>query len=598
MLKLLSLNFKFIYLVILLNLALILYIYWGVFSLELQGDTWQYAWAYIKAYGNAMFNEDFWRNMRTSLGGSTLTFDVIKDLFGLNALAYYSIAVLLKFISVILWYLFINKLCRNGFVALVCSLLLSASFAGVEATHWVFNMYAYIGLIFITSSIYIGLNLPTNFNLKTWSVSFLLACLGVWYATMRTSGFIIIILAWSLYKLVTLRSKNSLNNLIFWFVGFIIFILIDKFLLGQMESDYSQKYIIGVGFESFWYQINLSKFDFLLSPTTNLGVVLLPDMTWFNLDFPKSFSFLGSSQLRSVIMPSLFIFGVITWVITGVFSKRKDIATRLTPKFFSLFSFGLLWTLVVYLVLKQGPLNFTSWINLALTLFGGYFMIICTFLVLTKELPTHLKDLFLITLLWSTSFLLLPLFMNGGPVLGTYHRYLITTGPSVPLFLAGILTLGYYFQSKLLRVTTLCLIVLMIFSHAVNTKAFFDNKALAHNRFLANNIWQKFTEIVPNKIEFSKSSPPILWFESAENQLDKETLFETLYFGFLFRTSLKYGWDPHMGTGLYYENYPDLVKYIKANPKSIVNLYGIRMEQQSLVNVTEKIKQKLLLDEE
>lgn len=579
-------NFKFILLPLFLNLALILYIYQSAFLLEIQGDTWQYAWGYIVAYGDTLFNQDSWRNLHTSLAGSYLTFALIKDFFGLSAIAYYSIAVILKFLTVAAFFFLVRKLTNNNLASFLGSILLSVSFAGVEATHWVFNMYAYIGLIFITLSILAYIDLPENFTFKKWLVSFTFACIGVWYATMRTNGIIPLIIAWSFYKFITLRSKSSKINLIFWIVGFAVFILIDKFLLGQMETDYSQKHIIGAGLQAFQIQIANSKFDFLLSPASNLGTVILPDMTWLIFNFPKIFSFLGTKPLSSVVLPSFLIFSFISWALASIFPKKRRIL---------IFSLGLFWTIIVFFISKLGPLNFTSWLTLVLTLFGGYFMSLCLYLVFIKGMPPNLKDLFLLSFLWSFVFLLLPEFQNGGPILGTYQRYLVTTAPAVPMFVAGLISVSFLYKNNFFRVLILLVAVLMIFTHATATKAFFDHKAVVHNRQLSAKIWQQFTEIVPNKPEYAKENPPTIWFEAADNRLDQETLFETIYFGFLFQANIKYHWDPQHGASLYNnDNYTDLTANIKKDPKILDNFYAARMENQSLINITEKMKEKII----
>lgn len=591
-------NIKLVLLSISLNLALILYLYQGVFLLELQGDTWQYAWAYIVAYGDTLFNQDGWRNLHSSLAGSSLTFALIKDFFGLSAIAYYSISVILKFLTVIAFYFLAKKLTNNILASLVASLLLSASFAGVETTHWVFNMYAYIGLIFVILSVITALNLPENFTVKKWLISFSFACIGVWYATMRTNGIIPVIIIWSFYKFITLRSRSSKMNLIFWIVGFAVFIVIDKFLLGQMESDYSQKHIIGAGLQAFQTQIASSKFDFLLSPASNISLAILPDMTWSSFNFPKIFSFLGNKPSTAIFLPSFLIFSFFSWVLTSVFPQKKRVL---------IFALGLFWTIIVLFISKLGPLNFSSWLNLVLTLFGGYFMCICLFLITLKELPSNLKTLFLLSFLWSFVFLLLPEFQSGGSVLATSHRYLVTTAPVASLFIAGLISISFIYKKNFFRVLIFFITFSMIFAHATQTKAFFDRKAMVHNRELAAKIWQQFTQIVPNKPQYMKNDDPrvdligngrapTLWFESAGNFIDRETLFETLYFGFLFRTSLKYGWYVHSGTGLYYENYPDLIKDIKKNPQLLDDFYALRMENQSLVDITKEAKLKINMD--
>lgn len=578
-------NIKCVLLPVLLNLALILYLYQGVFLLELQGDTWQYAWGYIVSYGNTLFNMDSWRNLHTSLAGSYLTFALIENTFGLNAIAFYSISVILKFLTVIVFYFLTKKLTNNIPASLIASFLLSVSFAGIEATHWVFNMYAYIGLIFIILSILTGVDLPKNFSFKKWLLSFSFACIGVWYATMRTNGIIPLIIAFSFYKFITIRSKDSKMNLIFWIVGFAVFILIDKYLLGQMETDYSQTHIIGAGIHAFQVQVASGKFDFLLSPALNLGNVILPDMTWLALDFPKMFSFFGTKPLNSVILPSFLIFSLIALVITSAFSKKKRVL---------IFSLGLFWTIIVFFISKLGPMNFSSWLNLVLALFGGYFMCICLFLFTLKELPYNLRNLFLISFLWSFAFLLLPEFQNGGSTFGTVHRYLVTTAPAVSLFVAGLITISFLYKKNFLSVLILLVTFFMIINHATQTKAFFDRKAMVHNRPLAAKIWQQFTEIVPNKPEYVKDNPPSIWFESSDDPIDHETLFETLYFGFLFRTNLKYHWDPQHGASAYNsDNYPDLIINMKKDPKKLDDFYAVRMENQSLINITGKMKEKI-----
>lgn len=580
-------------LVFFLNLLLILFIYKSAFTLEFQGDGWQYAWFHKIYFGHNVFSPESLKQLRSSLGGSFLTFGLIENNFGLNALVFYTISVILKFISVITFYFLIKKLTNNYLASLIGSLLLSATLAGIEATHWVFNMYAYIGLIFIMLSILIGLELPENFKVKRWLASFLFACVGVWYATMRTNGIIPLIIAWSFYKFMTLRSKSSRMNLIFWIVGFAIFILVDKFLLGQMETSYSRQYIIGEGLRAFQTQIALGKYDFLFSSASNLGVVILPDITWFSFNFPKIFSFFGGGEFGSVILPSVVIFTFISWILTKAFQKSTG---KIPPKLIPLFSCGLVWTLLVYFTSLLATANFPSWVNLIMTLFGGYFMVLSLFLIIIKETPGYLKDLSLLTLLWSFVYLLLPLFQNGGPTLGTSHRYLVTTAPAVPMFMAGLITLSSVYKNNLLKNLTLIIAFLMIFAHATQTKAFFDRKADVHNRAVSNQLWQQFKNIVPDKEEYT-DNPPTLFFISADNSRDQQTLFESLYFGFIFRVGIDYGWRPDHVNALYTNgDYTNLIKDIKKNPKLLDEFYAVRLENQSLMDITKIARQQIAVD--
>lgn len=589
-------KYKFLIAALILNLLLILFVYQSVFLLELQGDTWQYAWGHQIYYGSNVFSELSLAGMRTSLGGASLTFGLIQNHFGLSSIVYYSISVFLKFLTVVCFYLLAKKLTGNFFASLAASLVLSVTYAGIEATHWVFNMYAYIGLIFVLLSVLTSIDLPVKFNVKKWFISYLLACAGVWYATMRTSGVIPLILVFALIKVFTIRSKDSFKNLFFWIGGFIVFILIDKFLLGQMESDYSRYYIIDMGIQSFKSQIALSKYDFFLSPAINLGSVILPDVTWAYFDFQKTFSFFGASKTRSVILPSFLMFSAISWIISKALSKTKKKIFGVDANFLLFFQIGLLWTFIVYFVSKLGAVNFPSTENLVMTLFGGYVLCLSLAFIVIKEVPGNLKNLFLISFFSSFLYLLLPGFQNGGPIFGTYHRYMVSTAPSIPLFFAGLMTLAFLFKSNYLRGLTIAIVILMIFSHGFRTKAFFDRKAQVHNRYLQAKIWDGFTRVVPNKPEYAMKNPPVIWFETADNRLDQETLFESLFFGFLFQASIKYGWDPHSGTGMYYQNYPELKEYIKKNPDKLDVLYGVRIQDQSVVDVTEKLKQKIAED--
>lgn len=590
-----SRDFKLFLLVFFLNLFLILFIYKSVFSLEFQGDGWQYAWGHHVYYKN-VFSQESLKGMRTSLGGASLTFGLIENNFGLNPLVFYSISVILKFLSVLVFYFLVKRLTGKFLPSLIATLLLSATFAGIEATHWVFNMYAYIGLIFIMLSILIGIDQPVNYSFKRWLASFLFASAGIWYATMRTNGIIPLILAWSIYKVITLKSKSSVTNLISWIVGLTIFISVDKLLLGQMESDYSSKYIIGAGLQAFQSQIAASKYDFILSSFANLGIVMLPDVTWASINFPKIFSFFGETPMRFVILPFLLIFAVICWILSSLFAEEKKTNSWIKLKFIPIFLLGMLWSLIVLLISKLGPLNLSSWVTLAFTLFGGYFAILCLSLIFIQEVPGNLKDLFFLAFFWFFVFLLLPLFQNGGVILGTYHRYMATTAPSVPLFMAGLLTLVFKYKNEFARISVLLIVILMFFSHAVNTKAFFDRKASVHSRTISDRVWHQLLKIIPNKPDY-RDNPPTMFFASADNPLDQETLFESVYFGLGFRFGVDYNWRPdHVGAIYNQGDYLNLVKDVKKNPKLLDDFYAVMIQNQNLFDITKQVKEKLTSD--
>src|SRR3989338_11373269 len=90
-----------ILLALIINLIIILFAYQSVFRLDLEGDTWQYVWGHQISYGSNVFGEESLKGMRSSLGGASLTFGLIQNHFGTNPLVYYTISVILKFLSVV-----------------------------------------------------------------------------------------------------------------------------------------------------------------------------------------------------------------------------------------------------------------------------------------------------------------------------------------------------------------------------------------------------------------------------------------------------------------------------------------------------------------
>lgn len=600
-----SRNYLPFFLVILFNTIVILFVYGSVFRLEFEGDSWFYGWGHQVYYGSNVFSPLSLKGMRSSLGGASLTFGLIQNAFGLYAVVYYTISVVVKILSVVVFYVLINKLTKSFMPSFIASLLLAMTAVGVEATHWVFNMYAYIGLIFIMISIITCIELPTKFTVKRWLLSFLSACTGVWYATMRTNGVIPLILFWSFYQLLTLRTRSSKLNFAFWVIGIIVFILVDKFILGQMESDYSRKYIINQGLQAFKSQIEIYKYDFLFAPTSNLGLVMFPDTIWSSFNFPKVFSFLGSGVVRTVILPSFLIFVIFSWILSRSLSRTKNEIHSwssvyygkfwLNSSFLLIFELSLLWTLAVYFVLKLSPVNFPSWENLTMALFGGFFIISCIFLVTNKNVPTHLKNLFLITGSWSLVFLLLPTFQNGGAVFGTYHRYMVTTAPAVPMYIAGLLSLSLVYKSLPLQIVLFLVIIPMFFYHATSAKAFFDRKAVSHNREVSRRIWRQFQELVPNKPQYL-TQPPAIFFEAADNPVDQDTLFESLAFGYDFRADLFLQWPHNQQTYIYNNgNFKDLILTVKKNPEILNEFYAVKVEDQRLINITDEVKRRIVL---
>lgn len=592
----LSKNIKSIILILLINLGLLLYVYQGVFSLQFEGDSWFYGWGHKIYYENNVFSPLSLQGMHTSLAGASLTFGLIENHFGLNAIVFYTISVLLKLVSVMAFYFLVKKITNNFFISFIASSLLSVTFAGVEATHWVFNMYAYIGLTFVIISMIIGLDLPEKFTFKKWFFSFFFACLGVWYATMRVNGIIPLVIIWAIYKFIALRSKSSKKNLIFWIVGLFIFILIDKFALGQMESDYSRVYIINEGIKSINNQLSIKKYDFLLSSATNLGAVILPDITWNLFNFFKVFSSFGLSVYTSIIFSSFLLFSLITTIFTSMIYETKKILNWSNPFFIKTIAGGFLYTLVVLIISKMGSVNFPSWPTLVMTLFGGYMFILCLSFIFSKKVSPDLRDLFFLAFFWFFLFLLLPLFQNGGPIFGTYHRYMATTAPSVPLFMAGLLILAFKSKNQFARLLVLGLIFIMFFSHAFSAKAFFDRKAVAHNRTVSNRIWKQLAAIIPNKPQY-RIQPPAVFFAAADNPIDQETLFESLSYSYDFRSDLEFGWPHNQQSYLYNSsNYKDLLAEIKKNPKLLDDFYALMVQDQNLFDITKQVKDKIASD--
>ncbi|OGM33528.1 hypothetical protein A3D00_00140 [Candidatus Woesebacteria bacterium RIFCSPHIGHO2_02_FULL_38_9] len=568
--------------VVISNFLLILFLYKSVFSLQVQGDTWQYAFNQEVRYGNSLFTSDSLRALRTSLGGSYLTFSLIKLTFGLNSLVFYTISVILKFISVVAVYLFIKKLTQNRIVGFLCSLLLSASYVGIEATHWVFNMYAYVGLIFIVLGMTIALDLPKKFDLRRWFFSFGLVSIGIWFASMRTNGIILIILLWSLIKVFLLKSDSSRKNFFHWLLGFIVLFLVYKNILGLFERDYSN-YIWSQWWSAFGQYLKINKYDFLLSPIANVGHVITPDSWVSSLNlYQRFYPIFGPTKFKAIIFPSFLIFVAVSWLLSKLFSKKR--------KVFSLTLFlGVFWTALTTLIYKSGPANFPSSDELIFTILGWYFLSwsLSFFLVMPKK-----GNAFFFAFFWAFSFMLVPIVLNQGNIFGTLHRYFVTTSVALPLFFSGILALALSDRRKIVKLIILSFFLSVVFLNGFYTKSFFDYESKLHNRALAARIWKEFTQIVPNDQKYV-NNPPTLWLE-AKNNLDRGILLESLQFGLDQRLGYIYHWEPNNMNNLYNDNYNLLVSNARKNPKILENFYAIRLENGSLKDISNEVKDDLL----
>lgn len=577
-------KFTFFILVAVLNFILICFVYRSAFSLQLEGDTWQYAWTYRIAFGNSLFTPDTMRALKTSLGGSTLAFALVSNTFGLSGTAYYTVSVILKFLTVLAFYWLAYKLTRNKFASFVSSLLLSATFVGIEATHWVFNMYGYIGLIFIILGLTTALDLPEKFNFKKWFFSFVLIAVGIWFGPMRTTGIILVVLAWCLYKIVNLRTKESVKNFLIWLGAFSILYFAYKRYLGLFEQDYSI-YIWNTWWDAFNQYLKIGKYDFLLSPVTSIGRLILPDAWVYSTDFFKIFSpMFGLTNIRAIGVPMFIVYLIFSLGLSTLVSQKRKVFLT------SIFLLGIIWSILVFIVYKAGPVNFPAYQDLMLTLWGGYFLSWClSFVIVLKSKDNFLKDTFFIAFMWSFSFILVPLALNRGNVFGTLHRYYVISAATMPLFIAGTLTLVFKGGRNLIKVIILALVFFMIIINGYYTKQFFDTKALAHSYPVSTRVWSEFSQIVNNPVHMAKS--PTIWFE-VKDAKDGDILLESILFGLSFKAGIYYGWDPHT-MSLYYQNYPSLKADVKKNPKILDEFYAIRVRDGSLVNITNEIKKDL-----
>lgn len=223
-------------------------------------------------------------------------------------------------------------------------------------------------------------------------------------------------------------------------------------------------------------------------------------------------------------------------------------------------------------------------------------MIINIYLIFAKNTPPHLKNLFFLSFFWSFLFLLLPLFQNGGPLLGTYHRYMATTAPSVALFVAGLLSLGSFYKNTAFKTILFLVIILMIITNASSTRAFFNRKALVHGREVSDRIWQQLLEIIPNKPDY-RNNPPAMFFISTDNPIDTETLFESVSFGVGFRFGVDYNWRPDHVNAVYNRgDYQNLLNDVKKNPKLLDDFYAVVVQNQNLFDITRQVKEKLTSD--
>ncbi len=581
---------KYLFLIFLLSFI----IFSPSFNLHLAGDEYQSLWRY-KLY----FDGDIagvWNKFNvffTDYGPQDTFMSFIYKYASLNPIYYYIASFLLRLIASISVIPLVYRITRNRLASCISALFFAITTTGLESTDWVFNMPVYLAIASFNFFLYSYIEVIETKKLSWLVLSVALYGLTFILMPIRMSFLPLFILVCEFYwnyrnfNLQTLKS-STIRILVFFIALFVIFSStnIGNSVLGYKSNEQNNTQLISK-FSAYFSGVSKiftdKKYTYLINPIGQIGAVVIPS----NL-VPGHREILSvRQQIKYVIFPSLFVFSIVLTILKKSFGfSKKSYLLQL------IFSF--IWTYFIWSIFSLKAIYPVQTSQLVSLVWGGYTLIIFFEIFRATFSKKTFSFYFVVALATIVLSFVQYWIRNPESVQVTFSRYLIIPAQGLALLLGLVLASG---KNKLVMKFV---VLSLIGVHMYTSYLYLFHLSEVRNIKMTENIRRSIPNVFSDN---TMDKPKVFYFEPKNS----EVLHHALLFGFPVIMSMQYNFNFNHNL-IYTENWTEVVaayqggdglkrfnfQYIK--PVDPSNIYGYRLEENRLVDITSDIRAKLKAD--
>jgi len=554
-------------------------VYRGSLGLTLYGDDFLVISKFFGGYGPGKELNYYDPRIWISNYGFQYLTALLYLVFGLNSLPYYIISLTLRALLAYSIYFYTSHI-FNKKAGILSGLLFAVSSVGAETTDWVYNMNSYIGIFFLL----IGLTLiqqakTGRSKLKAWVfviTGYIVVPIRLFIVPMMMP----LLAAGERYILIGKKRFFKPDYLIK--TSFIFILTASPFLLLRLTlpSLGWQKVnseLIGQGILRAQEMVSAGRYDFLATPFTNLGRMVVPigptQLQEAGLKVYPLSTFLKTGLL-------LFLLGSVYMVFafTGLSFKTLSLSFLISALFLSFLKIFIRY---------QGEWLLKEFSYFAWTFFGLLTTMIFALLILKSFIRQNKYMLFYgVSFVFTFSFLY-PWLYSPGFIFSEKDRYMILPSVGLAMFLGSLLSKMTNKSTFGVRILTFVLFLFFVVSQAVNVQRFFKQKLIERTPELNGIIFDSIMAAVP---ELPKDYRSVFYFEDFSPGVSESLL----RFGFGYHMQLFYNFpfneELHPVSLFTYEALEDRVTN-EDIPEDYV--FAFRWKDGEILDITKTIRRKL-----
>lgn len=563
------------------------------FNLGLYGDDWQHLynmWREFYVYKTKSFFDI--RSYLNPYWPNYFYLGIIQHFWDFYPPAYFIVSYLLRVFATISLFAFAKELTKSKLGAFFATLFFIFSAAGLQTTDWVFNMNTYAGLGFLSLAFTLYLKIRTlpKISVSYLSLYALLFAIGMAIVPTRTQGAVPFIIGADLFlnffveKRKFKIDKSLLIRILITILVFCTLFYFKSFGEGSYTKErlISSQQIIQVLIENGYY-------DFWAYFIGVLGHIVIPDT--FNISF----------------LSATIIFTLLNLAITFILANNKKNALVKISIFNVLLFFLVLWIKT----LSPNPNNE----KISAIFFGSQYILL-TFWVysLTRKAYPNLASTLIIAGWWIIVLTLIYWIFTPYFIIETTGRYMLMGAAGLAMSLGSLLSMLFLKAFSLktkhnpalsLRQSLYLLISLFImfswsYFHIKASQLYLGTLEKTRNRFITEKAWNKLRVSVP-KLPPGRS----VFYFTTDNPL---SLYGVFTFGFYMRFGMEWRIPDEHDTPLSVTDYKELIAYVKdgspaktihgrkAIPVPISNVFAFDFRNSELTDITESIRNQLVID--
>lgn len=559
------------------------------FNLHLSGDDYQSFWRYREYYTGMIPGE--WNDTKiflTDYGPQDIAMSLIQRHLGFKPQPYYIASYILRLLGALSFIPLIYSFSKNKNAAFIGALFFSVTLTGLESTDWVFNMPAYLAIVFLNIFLLVLLKSKEKDNPRLIVLSGILFAITIILMPIRMLFLPAVVVLVEFYWFFIKRDKKTvisgfLRISMYALVLYMIFSIgnIGNSLVGYGgQSSGSTLTKVSAYFSGLTTQISRGQYQMLLYPVGQIGSIIFPN----TIVFPTRELIGNLRTLLLFVVPSLVILHVLLYFLKQGFPEITSTSRKKTfilCTIWALSSFSLFKLYITY------PLQTSFFIPV---LVGGY--VIATLGMLIWTYKHNSQFIFYVSLpIIIITFSFVQYWLRDPQIIQpTFGRYLIIPAAGLTLLLGALISLSKD------KTYMYILVIPLLATHMYASHKYVKHLAAVRNiemtEILRNSIPDVFTEEKLDK-------PMVFYFEPK----DSEILHHSLLFGFPVIMATQYQFmnifniaytDSWQEVSAAYQTDDGLKRFgTKEEKVQLDNVYSYKLDGTNLIDTTEETRNKL-----